>query len=94
MVTGDGKPDNIQTIEPTWTLIIILIAIIAILVIISFIILFIKQRQINNLQEQLNKGISTEEINLLLKYRDLNDHDKALIDTMLKTVSQNIQPKE
>lgn len=99
MITGDGIPGNTNTGNTDLNnggliFIIVLICIIAIMAVIMFIIWYNARTKINNLQKQFKEGITDDETNLLLKYKNLNDRDKTILKDTLKTLSQNNDTKK
>lgn len=93
MITGDNIPDNVQSPDPTWTFVIILAIIIAILIILIFVILFLHAKEINKLRDQFENGLTTNETNLLLQYRKLNEREKKIINETIKTIQSAHYPQ-
>lgn len=94
MITGDNNPGNTNTNElnisnPSWKLIAVLIIVILVLIILMVIGYCLHVRKIEKLQKQFSKDINPEELNMIMQYRTLNEHDKTVMQSTLKAFTEN-----
>lgn len=67
----------------------LLFGLIIVLVIVLTIVIILYQRKLSKVEKLLNAEINKEERDLLLKYRNLNNRDKSIIDNTLTTLNKN-----
>lgn len=90
-VSGDGKPNNINTNEIDlnnggWIVIGILIAIIAILMIKDIVVHYKQAKKFSDLNTLASNGLNEDETNLIIKYRKLDSRDKTVIKDTLSSL--------
>ena len=93
-MTGDDIPGNINTNElyfpkEFWLMFWIAVAIFVIMLAIVLYVYFSNRKTINNLKEIAKNDLTDEERDLIVRYRKLDNRDKAVIYETLSTLKEH-----